>query len=180
MHLGVRHFIQAAGDLRMTVAQQELHAPLRHQVFAGLETVGHHLDCADFQRRFQPGQPFGEKRQRQQVGGGKAQAGAFLGMGGQRLDTRGLEVGHDLLEQRQEFSARGGQFGGVCAAVKQVRAHPFFQRAYVPAERGLRDGARFRRARKATRFGQRTKVLKPIHVQGSVSRSHVRCAPQQT
>ena len=101
-------FVQAAGHVGMAVAQHELHAALQHQVFAGLRAVGHGLHRPQSQLLLQPGQPLGEKVNRQHVRGSKAQAGGGLVVRGPGLDARGLQVGQHLFQQRQKSLAGSG------------------------------------------------------------------------
>src|SRR5256885_5525842 len=68
------------------------------------------------------------------MGGRKAQAGGGLVVRGAGLDARRLQLGQHILQQGLEALACCGERGRMRAAVEQLGAHPFLQRADVPAE----------------------------------------------
>ncbi|GKT00187.1 hypothetical protein AVKW3434_12380 [Acidovorax sp. SUPP3434] len=161
----------------MAVAQHELHAPLQRQVFARPGAVRHGLDGPQAQLRLQLAQPARKEGEREHVRGREAQAGGRRVVRGARLDAGGLQVGQQGFHQGQKALPRRREGGRVRAAVEQLHAHPFLQRADVAAERGLGDGPGLGGAREIAALGQGQEVFQPFEIEGAVARSHGRRVP---
>jgi hypothetical protein len=158
----------------MAIAEDELHAPLAHQVLAGTRMIGHRLDRSRPQPSFQRAEPAREERDRQRVGDSEAQARSRLVLREPGLDPRRLEAREHIPHERQESLARAGELDRMRTAVDKVDPDPLLERAYVSAERRLRDGARLRRPRKVAAFRQRHEILEPFDVERAVVWTHRR------
>ncbi|GAA0602339.1 hypothetical protein GCM10009416_45220 [Craurococcus roseus] len=151
--------VDPARDLRVPVAQQELRAPLQHQILAGQQAVGYELDGPEPQAGLQRAQPSREEREGQGVRRREAQRGRRLLLRRARLFPRPREPAQDVLGRRVEPPPGLGQRGGVRAAVDQRDAGPAFERADAPAEGGLRNVALLGRAGEAPGRREHQEVL---------------------
>jgi hypothetical protein len=158
----------------VTVAKHELHATLRHQVFAGARMIRERLDGSGPQPRLERAQPAREEGDRQRVRDGEAQARRGVALREPRLDPRRLEARHGVADERQELAASLGQLDRVRPAVDQVDADPFLARADVARERGLRHQARLGRTGEVAALRERQEIFDPLEIEGSVVGPHQR------
>ena len=101
-----------------------------------------------------------------------AQTRRRLVLGKTCLDPCRLEARQHVANERQESTAAAGKLDRMRAAIDEVDADPLLERSDVPAQRRLRDGARFRGPRKAAALRERHEVLEPFDVERSVVGTH--------